>query len=73
MAKKTKSFEDKLSELESIVQDIESGDIQLSALLKKHDEAQTLIQELENELKEVKQKFFMVNENEEMVDTDAEI
>jgi len=73
MAKKTKSFEDKLSELESIVQDIESGDIQLSALLKKHDEAQTLIQELENELEEVKQKFFMVNENEEMVDTDAEI
>lgn len=73
MAKKMKSFEDKLSELESIVQDIESGDIQLSALLKKHDEAQTLIQELENELEEVKQKFFMVNENEEMVDTDAEI
>lgn len=73
MAKKTKSFEDKLAELESIVQDIESGDIQLSALLKKHDEAQTLIQELENELEEVKQKFFMVNENEEMVDTDAEI
>lgn len=73
MAKKTKSFEDKLAELESIVQDIESGDIRLSALLKKHDEAQTLIQELENELEEVKQKFFMVNENEEMVDTDAEI
>lgn len=73
MAKKTKSFEDKLAELESIVQDIESGDIQLSALLKKHNEAQTLIQELQNELEEVKQKFFMVNENEEMVDTDAEI
>lgn len=55
MEKKEKKFEDQLKELETIVKDLESGDINLDDALHKFNEAMLLAKECTTKLKKVEE------------------
>ncbi|MDY5730351.1 MAG: exodeoxyribonuclease VII small subunit [Eubacteriales bacterium] len=63
MAKKTKSFEDKLLELEEIVETMQDKST-LQDISSQYEKAQELLTSLKQELETSKQKFFKVENNE---------
>lgn len=73
MAKKIKTFEEKLLLLESTIEEMNANSLPLQDLIKKHEDAQNLLKELETELELAKQKFFIVNEKGELEQQNADI
>lgn len=55
MSKEVK-FEDKIATLEQIINDLESGNIELDDSIKKYTEAMTLVKECDKELKNIEAK-----------------
>lgn len=65
MEKKQK-FEEKMKDLEAIINDLETGEIDLDESIEKYTKAMKLISECDNDLKKVeKQVSKLVSENEE--------
>ena len=63
MEKKVK-FEDKLKELENIINELESGEIDLDSSIEKYTKAMTLVKECDEKLKNVEEKVSkIVTEN----------
>ncbi len=72
MAKEIK-FEDKIKELESIINELESGEIDLDASIEKYTRAMKLVSECDEKLKNVEEQVNkIVNENGELEDFQAE-
>lgn len=68
-----KKFEDKIKELEVIVNDLENGEIDLDESIKKYTEAMKLVKECDTELKNIEEKVNkIVLENGEEKDFDIE-
>ncbi len=66
-------FEDKIKELEKIVNDLESGNIDLDKAIDKYSKAMKLISECDKELKSVEEKISkIVKENGDLEDFDIE-
>ena len=64
-----KSFEDALKELEVIVKELESGNVELDNAIDKYTEAMTLVKECDEELKTATEKVNKIlTENKELVD-----
>lgn len=53
---KEKKFEDKIKELEEIIEILESGDVSLDESIKKYTEAMKLVKECDSELKNIEIK-----------------
>ena len=51
-----KKFEDKISELDSIINELENGEIDLDDSINKYTKAMKLIKECDDELKNVEEK-----------------
>ena len=63
MEKKVK-FEDKLKELEDIINELESGEIDLDSSIEKYTKAMNLVKECDEKLKNVEEKVSkIVTEN----------
>ncbi len=63
MAKETK-FEDNLKELETIIQELENGEIDLDSSIEKYTKAMKLVSTCEKKLNEVEEKVNKIlNEN----------
>ena len=72
MAKEIK-FEDKIKELESIINELESGEIDLDASIEKYTRAMKLVSECDEKLKNVEEQVNkIVNENGELEDFQTE-
>lgn len=55
-------FEDKIKELEAIINELENGEINLDDMVSKYTKAMKLINECDNELKNIEEKVnFIVN------------
>ncbi len=68
-----KKFEDKVKELEEIINVLESGDIELEASINKYTEAMQLVKECDEELKQIEDKVNkMVAEDGSLTDFDVE-
>jgi len=66
MEKKVK-FEDKLKELENIINELESGEIDLDSSIEKYTKAMNLVKECDEKLKNVEEKVSkIVTENGEL-------
>ena len=66
---KEKKFEDKIKELEEIIEVLENGDISLDDSIKKYTEAMKLVKEFDSELKNIETKVNkIVNENGKLED-----
>lgn len=64
-----KKFEEKVEELEKIINTLENGDVPLDESIKKYTEAMTLVKECDSELKKVEEKVNkIVAENGELQD-----
>lgn len=64
-----KKFEDKIKELEEIIEVLENGDISLDDSIKKYTEAMKLVKECDSELKNIETKVNkIVNENGKLED-----
>ena len=55
-----KKFEDKVKELEEIINVLESGDISLDDSINKYTEAMKLVKECDDELKSVEEKISQI-------------
>ena len=53
---KEKKFEDKIKELEEIIEILESGDVSLDESIKKYTEAMKLVKECDSELRNIETK-----------------
>lgn len=53
---KEAKFEDKIKELETIVNELESGDIDLDSSIEKYTKAMTLVKECDEKLKNVEEQ-----------------
>ena len=53
---KEKKFEDKIKELEEIIEILESGDVSLDESIKKYTEAMKLVKACDSELKNIETK-----------------
>ena len=72
MAKETK-FEDNLKELETIIQELENGEIDLDSSIEKYTKAMKLVSTCEKKLNEVEEKVNKIlNENGELEDFSIE-
>lgn len=56
MADKKKTFEEKLEQLETIVKDLESGNVDLDSAIAKYTEAMTLAKDCSDTLKSSEEK-----------------
>lgn len=66
-------FEEQLKELETIVNELESGDIDLDSSIKKYTEAMKLVKECDNKLKNVEEQVNkIVTESGTLEDFNAE-
>ena len=63
-----KSFEENLKNLESLVRELEAGEIPLEDAIEKYTEAMKLIKECDEALNESKEKIAKINENGELKD-----
>ena len=74
MAKeKEMTFEEKLSELEKIVNELESGEIDLDSSIEKYTNAMKLVKECSEKLKNVEEQVNkIVSENGELEDFNVE-
>ena len=69
MAKTDAKFEEKITELEKIINDLENGNIDLDDSIEKYMNAMKLVKELDEKLKKVEEQVNkMVNENGQIVD-----
>ena len=69
---KEMKFEDKLKELETIIGELESGEIDLDSSIEKYTEAMKLVKECDKKLKSVEEKVSkIVTENGELEDFDV--
>ncbi len=71
MAKQTKDvkFEDKIKELETIINELESGDIDLESSIEKYTKAMTLVKECDEQLKNIEEQVNkIVTENGQLED-----
>ena len=69
MEKKKVKFEDKLKELETIVEELEKGDIDLDSSIEKYTKAMKLVKECDTELKSIEEQISkIVLENNETED-----
>ena len=70
MAKKEEiKFEDKIKELENIVNELESGEIDLESSIEKYTKAMTLVKECDEKLKNIEEQVNkIIKENGEMED-----
>ena len=72
MEKKVK-FEEKMQNLETIINDLENGDIDLDESIEKYTKAMQLVKECDTELKSVEEQVSkLVSENNEIKDFDIE-
>lgn len=68
-----KKFEDKVKDLEEIINALESGDVSLDESIKKYTEAMKLVKECDDELKGIEDKVNkIVSENGELKDFEVE-
>ena len=66
-------FEEKMQELESIISDLENGEIDLDESIAKYTRAMTLVKECDEKLKSVEEQVSkMVTENDEIKDFEIE-
>ena len=73
MAKTEKKFEDKIKELETIVNDLESGEIDLDSSIEKYTYAMILVKECDEKLKNIEEQVSkIVTENGELEDFKVE-
>ena len=73
MAKSEKKFEDKIKELETIVNDLESGEIDLDSSIEKYTYAMKLVKECDEKLKKIEEQVSkIVTENGELEDFKVE-
>ncbi len=56
MAEKKQKFEDKITELETIINELENGNIPLEDSIEKYTKAMKLVKECDQELKSVEEK-----------------
>lgn len=64
---KKAKFEDKIKELETIIDELESGNIDLELSIDKYTKAMTLVKECDDKLKSIEQQVNkIVNENGEL-------
>ncbi len=56
MAEKKQKFEDKITELEAIINELENGNIPLEDSIEKYTKAMKLVKECDEELKSVEEK-----------------
>ena len=67
-----KKFEDKIKELEEIINVLESGEVSLDESIKKYTKAMQLVQECDSELKDIETKVNkIVSENGSLEDFDV--
>jgi len=65
--KKEVKFEDKIKELETIINELESGEIDLESSIEKYTKAMALVKECDEQLKTIEEKVNqIVNENNEL-------
>ena len=70
---KEKTFEEKLKELETIVNELESGEIDLDSSIEKYTSAMKLVKECDEKLKNVEQQVNkIVTENGSLEDFEVE-
>ncbi len=68
-----KKFEDKILELDTIINELENGEIDLDESINKYTKAMKLIKECDEELKNVEEKVNkIVSENNEIKDFEVE-
>ena len=68
-----KKFEDKILELDTIINELEKGEIDLDESINKYTKAMKLIKECDEELKNVEEKVNkIVSENNEVKDFEVE-
>ena len=73
MSKENVKFEDKLKELEDIVNELENGEIDLDTSIEKYTYAMKLVKECDKKLKNVEEKVSkIVSENGSLEDFDVE-
>lgn len=73
MAEKPKKFEDKLKELETIINDLENGEIDLESSIEKYTTAMKLVKECDEKLKSIEEQINkIVLENGELEDFNAQ-
>ena len=73
MAKQEAKFEEKLKELESIIADLENGEIDLNQSIEKYTRAMKLVKECDEKLKSVEEQVSkLVTEEGEIQDFEME-
>ena len=60
-AKKEKSFEDRLQQLESIVKELEDGGLQLADAMKAYEQGEKLAEELKKELTAAEERLTVLH------------
>ena len=71
--KKEIKFEDKIKELEEIINELESGEIDLEASIEKYTKAMSLVKECDEQLKDIEQRVNqIINENNELENFEIE-
>ena len=72
-SKKEVKFEDKIKELEEIINELESGEIDSESSIEKYTKAMTLVKECDEQLKTIEEKVNqIVNENNELENFEIE-
>lgn len=73
MAKENKKFEEKITELEKIINDLENGEIDLDESIEKYIEAMKLVKECDEKLKGIEDQVNkIVLENDEIKNFEIE-
>ena len=73
MSKNEKTFEEKLTELESIVKELENGNVDLDSAIKKYTEAMNIAKECSEKLDSAEKAVNKIlNENGKLEDFNAE-
>lgn len=67
--KKSISFEDKLKELENTVNSMEDGNLQLEDMMEKYQAGKEIVKQLEKQLEEAKQKLFVLDDDDKLIET----
>ena len=60
MAKTEKKFEDKMKELENIINELENGNIDLEDSINKYTEAMKLVHDCDEQLKNIEQQVSLI-------------
>ena len=71
-AKKEAKFEDKIKELETIINELESGEIDLESSIEKYTKAMALVKECDEQLKNIEKQVSKIVIDGEEKDFDIE-